>query len=224
MYIMFNQQEFNKLILDSKIIGIPDEPITMAYGRVSPYYVNWRNIGGDAFLLDKLTDFLIEFIKETDLNPDCIYGVPEGATKLGVITQLKWAKQQDNFGPNSHVLPMGRAVPKEHGALKDKFFVGMPTGKTVVVEDVTTTGGSLLKTLKMLKESGVNIIAAIGLTNRNEVRDDGKTVKQAVEDMGVKYYAISQAIDLLPLLNLNEEHIEQVLVYFKTYCGTTPNF
>jgi orotate phosphoribosyltransferase-like protein len=38
-------------------------------------------------------------------------------------------------------------------APKDKFFVGVPKGKTIVIEDVTTTGGSLIETLNGLKEA-----------------------------------------------------------------------
>ena len=35
---------------------------------------------------------------------------------------------------------MGRAKPKQHGSPEDKYFVGEPNGKIVVLEDVTTTG------------------------------------------------------------------------------------
>ena len=133
-----------------------------------------------------------------------MYGVPEGATKLGILAQYFWAKSRPNFGPGSHPMPMGRGKPKEHGDPRDKFFVGVPRGDTLVLEDVTTTGGSLLTTIDALIESGIPIIGTIGLTNRMELRDDGKTVKQAIAEKKnngnpIPYFHMSNAKELLPL-------------------------
>ena len=195
----FNQQKFNQFILENNVIGFFEEPITLKSGRLSFWYVNWRNVAQDVFLLDKLTDFVIDFVEDLDLKPDCFYGVPEGATKLGILTQYKWAKKSSNFGLASHILPMGRGKPKDHGDLKDRFFVGMPRGETVILEDVTTTGSSLLETIEKLKITGVKIIAAISLTNRMEKRDDGKSVKEAVEEKGIPYFQMSNVLELLPM-------------------------
>jgi len=97
-------------------------------------------------------------------------------------------------------LAMGRAKPKDHGAPKDRFFVGMPTGKVIMLEDVTTTGGSAIKSLEFLKDSGVDVVAMIGLTNRMEKRDDGLSVKEAVSRASVPYYNMSSALDILPAM------------------------
>jgi orotate phosphoribosyltransferase len=94
---------------------------------------------------------------------------------------------------------MGRGKLKEHGAPEDRFFVGEPRGKVIVIEDVTTTGGSLLTTLDCLKEINVEVLAAISLTNRMEQRDDGKSVEEAIEARGVKYFAMSSADKILPV-------------------------
>jgi orotate phosphoribosyltransferase len=118
--------------------------------------------------LQNLETKCYNLLKKNNLQVDTFYGVPEGATKLGIITQYKYAKQSPSFSKGSHVLAMGRAKPKDHGAPKDKFFVGAPTGKVVVIEDVTTTGGSLITTLDGLKEAGINVVGVISLTNRME--------------------------------------------------------
>lgn len=194
----FSKVEFNKFLIDNKVVGFFDEPITLKSGRKSHFYVNWRTVASDVFLLDKLSDFLMAFAQDNNLKPDSFYGVPEGATKLCVLSTYKWAKTQNGFAPGSHVLPMGRGKPKEHGAAQDKFFVGAPKGKIVVVEDVTTTGGSLLTTLDQLSEIDVEVVAAVGLTNRMEKRDDGKSVEEAIADKGVKYLSLSDATEFLP--------------------------
>jgi len=195
---MFDREGFVHFLIDNGVVGFFEKPVTLKSGRQSNWYVNWRTISNDAFMLDRLSDFLIEFASEIGLSPDAFYGVPEGATKLGIITTFKWAKGQAGFGPGSHRVPMGRGKPKEHGAAQDKFFVGEPRGSIVVVEDVTTTGGSLLASLDQLSQIDAKVVAAVGLTNRMEKRDDGMSVEEAVAQRGVPYYALSDATEFLP--------------------------
>ena len=189
----FDQENFNKFVLDNNVIGFFERPIKLKSGRMSNWYVNWRNVA-DVFTLDQLTDYVIAFTEDLGIKPDCFYGVPEGATKLGILTQYKWAKKSPNYDQNSHTLPMGRGKPKDHGEPKDKYFVGEPKGKTTILEDVTTTGGSLLNTIDSLTEAEIPIIAAFGLTNRMELRDDGQSVQEAVESKNVPYHALSSAL------------------------------
>lgn len=193
------------------MIGFFPEPVTLASGRRSNWYANWRRVGGDMFLLDRLSDFVIEFLDDLVRDGkiagpiDTVYGVPEGASKIGLITQYKLAKRSPGYGPGSHASAMGRGKPKEHGRPEDRFFLGMPRGRTVVIEDVTTTGGSLLSCLAQLAEANVDVVAAVGLTNRMERRDDGLSVSDAVTRLSgangshFHYHHMSEATAFLPL-------------------------
>jgi orotate phosphoribosyltransferase len=211
------RNNFYNFIIENNVIGFFEEPITLKSGRKSYWYVNWRTVTEDVFLLNKISDYLLSFVKHLNLIPDCFYGVPEGATKLGIITQYKWAFQDKKIKPGKYVLSMGRGKPKDHGELKDKYFLGIPKGKVVLVEDTTTTGSSMLKAIDDLVENKVNIIAAIGLTNRNEIRDDGNTVREAIKNKNIQYYAMSNAIDLIPKLNPNLSIANHIKEYFKRY-------
>lgn len=211
------KENFNNFIVNNNIIGLFREPIKLKSGRLSFWYINWRNIASDVFLLDQLTDYIFLFINYLGLNPKCFYGVPEGATKIGIITQYKWAKNQENFKSGAYILSMGRGKQKEHGDPKDRFFLGVPNGETVIIEDVTTTGDSLVNAIKKLRELNVKIIAAIGLTNRNELRDDRKSVKEIILENNVQYYAMSNAFDLLPKLEITKEIADHIEAYFKKY-------
>ena len=217
----FDQSKFNTFIEENGVYGFFKDPIILKSGRKSHFYANWRNVVEDTYLTDKLADFLIEFAKANNMQVDTFYGVPEGATKLGVISQYKYAKSQPNFAKGSHVLSMGRAVPKDHGAPKDKFFVGVPRGKVVVIEDVTTTGGSLITTLDGLKEAGIDVTGVISLTNRMEKRDDGLSVKEAIENKGAKFYMMSSALEMLPImykkLSPGKEIGEAIVKEFKEF-------
>ena len=193
----FDQQKFDNFVLENNVIGFFDQPITLKSGRISHWYVNWRPVSNDVYLLDQLTDFIISFVKDNNLKPTCFYAVPEGATKLGVITQYKWATSQPNYPSKSYPLAMGRGNPKEHGQPQDRYFIGTPQGETVIVEDVTTTGGSLLETIKSLKEAKTNITAVLTLTDRMEKTDEGQKVKDLVEKEDINFYRLSDALSLL---------------------------
>lgn len=196
----FNQDKFNRFIEENGVYGFFENPITLKSGRKSHFYANWRNVVEDVWLTERLAEFVIVFAKKCGLNVDTFYGVPEGATKLGIITQYKWAQQGVSYSKGSHVLAMGRAKPKDHGAPKDKYFVGMPRGRVVVLEDVTTTGGSLMQALDGLAEAEVNVVGVISLTNRMEKRDDGLSVQEAVKNKGYSFFTMSSSLDLLPVL------------------------
>ncbi|MHA2392882.1 MAG: hypothetical protein ACXAEX_13120 [Promethearchaeota archaeon] len=213
----WNKDDFYKFIIRQEVIGFFDTPIKLKSGRLSYWYVNWRNVAEDAHSIDILSDYIIAFVKNLGLKPDCFYGVPEGATKLGIICQYKWAKSQPDFKRGGYRLTMGRAKPKEHGDPKDKYFLGVPQGNLIILEDVTTTGGSLIESIERLKQIDLSIIAAIGLTNRNELRDDKKSVESAVNEKNVQYYAMSNAIDLLPKLKPEKELAKKIEDYFKKY-------
>ncbi|TXT67047.1 MAG: Orotate phosphoribosyltransferase [Promethearchaeota archaeon] len=215
------KHDFNQFIINNSVIGFFETPIQLKSGRLSYFYVNWRNVVSDVFLIDQLTDYLINFIEEKKFEVDCFIGVPEGATKIGIITQFKWAKNQNDFKKKAYPLPMARGKIKQHGDPEDRAYIGPPKGNIVVIEDVTTTGQSLLELLTQLNELNVTCIATISLTSRNELRGDGTTIKTILAQKGIKYYAMSNALELLPLLSkkidLDLSLREKIERYFEMY-------
>ena len=193
--MIFNQQAFNEFILTNGIIKTFDEPITLKSGKKSNLYVNWRTASEDAYLMDQLTDFVLAFAADHQIQPDTFFGVAEGATKLGVLTQFKYA-MRNTAKKGDYTLAMGRAKPKEHGDPKDRYFVGAPKGTICVLEDVTTTGGSLIDCIKGLQAMGHTITAAIGLTNQNDTLDGHANVADAIHELNVAYLEMSSAQEL----------------------------
>ncbi len=190
--MIFNQNRFNDFIIANKVIKTFSEPITLKSGKQSTLYVNWRTVAEDAHLMNQLTDFVLAFAKDNNIHADTFYGVPEGATKLGILTQFKYA-MANNAKNGDYALAMGRANPKGHGDPKDRHFVGEPKGRICVLEDVTTTGGSLIDCIKQLQGMGHTVTAAIGLTNRNEPLNEHATVADAINELNVPYFEMSSA-------------------------------
>ena len=137
----WDQAEFDRFVIDNGVVGFFERVIVLASGKESNWYANWRILVDDVHRTEQLAEYVIGFTRHLDLQPDCFYGVPEGATKIGIITQYIWAKAFLYYSPGSHALPMGRANQKNHGAPRYRDYVGIPRGGTVVIEDVTTTGG-----------------------------------------------------------------------------------
>ena len=116
--------------------------ITLASGRKSDFYFNLKPTMLDPEGAALLAELTYEALKDDNL--DFVGGLEMGAVPLaGAIAQLSWIK--------GHPIAafFVRKKPKEHGA---RLAVeGLAKGETlqgkriVIVEDVTTTGGSALK-------------------------------------------------------------------------------
>lgn len=219
----WNKSEFINFIIENKIIGFFKKPLILKSGRESLWYINWRSATEDVYLIDKLTDLILDFIESLNLPSKITtyYGVPEGATKLGVITQYKWAKKHSDLTKGKYILAMGRANPKSHGDPKDMYFLGEPKGNVVVLEDTVTTGDSLLDSIENLLNNNIKVIAVVCLSNRNEKREDGTNIISIIESLKIPFYTMSNAIEILPqafdILQLDENLRTEIRNYFDKY-------
>ncbi|MBU0758361.1 MAG: hypothetical protein KKF44_09910 [Nanoarchaeota archaeon] len=214
----FNRDEYDNFLIANNVVGFFEKPITLKSGRISNWYANCRNLQNTVGALDKVSQFILDFVDDIGIEYDYFYGVPDGITKLGTI--LNYLKGKADDDDNMPVV-IGRKTPKPHGAAKDRYFIGpvKEGDKVIVLEDVTTTGGSMLESIGQLKEANVEIVAALGLMNRCEKRDDGKSVAEKVEEYGFKYYNLSDALRMLPKVaaDISEDGKKELVAYFDKY-------
>src|SRR4051794_27454618 len=129
--------------------------ITLASGRKSDFYFNLKPTMLDPEGAALLAELTFEALKDDRL--DYVGGLEMGAVPIaGAIAQLSWLK--------GHPIAafFVRKKPKEHGA---RLAVeGLAKGETlqgkrvVIVEDVTTTGGSAIKAVDAVREAGGEIV------------------------------------------------------------------
>jgi orotate phosphoribosyltransferase len=139
--------------------------ITLASGRKSDFYFNLKPTMLDPEGAALLAELTFDALKDDKL--DYIGGLEMGAVPLaGAIAQLSWLK--------NHPIAafFVRKKPKEHGA---RLAVeGLAKGETlqgkrvVIVEDVTTTGGSAIKALDAVREAGAEVVVVYTMVDREE--------------------------------------------------------
>lgn len=196
---MFDQEKFNQFLLEQGVVKFFEEPITLVSGRKSYVYANCRTLLNTVTNIDQVTDFILDFIEDNKLAGDYFFGVPEGATKLADILNYKYGKRKNNLKQR---LVMGRGKPKEHGMIIDKHFIGdVRVGdKVILVEDATTTGGSLLKSSNLLKDAGVIVVAAIVIVNRLQKTAEGKSVENTLQEHNIPFFCLTDLRKMYPLL------------------------
>lgn len=216
----FNRGEFDDFLLRNKCVGFFEKPLTLASGRKSYHYINVRNVLSTVGLKKDTAKFVFQFAKNLGLRSDAFVGIPEGATSLGLaITELIDYK-------NSYEIPSVtlRSIYKDHGELKDRYFVGgLKAGQHIALtEDVTTTGESVRRHIPYIKETGVVIDEVIACANRLELRDDRRTVESSLKgDFNIGYASMTDSSTLVPkayqLLQPSREVARAVEEYFNRY-------
>ena len=139
--------------------------ITLASGRKSDFYFNLKPTMLDPEGAALLAELTYEALKDDNL--DFVGGLEMGAVPLaGAIAQLSWIKGH----PISAFFV--RKKPKEHGA---RLAVeGLTKGESlqgkriVIVEDVTTTGGSALQAVEAVRDAGGEIVLVFTMVDREE--------------------------------------------------------
>jgi orotate phosphoribosyltransferase len=124
-----------------------------------------------------LAGHICDFIATSEIQPQSIIGVPEGANKIAISTSLTLASRKENLQKGDYMVPLARRTPKEHGAPEDRHFIGIPQGKTIVIEDVVSSGGSLRAFLQRLQALEVEVSAVLVLVNR---LDSVQALKEAL--------------------------------------------
>ena len=201
---MSENSNFENFLIENKVVGYKTEPITLKSGKLSNWYANCRILSQKLNLLETSAKFVLEFLENNYLlldNLDAVLGVPEGANELGQALQRELIRQnkiQDK-------IYSFRIKPKDHGDIANKYWInGNVPSKVLVLEDVTTTGGSAITFVKKLQEMGIEVVGVISLINRLQL-DNGLMVEVNFQKANIFYLAMTDAQKLLNHLLKNTE-------------------
>jgi orotate phosphoribosyltransferase len=159
------------LLVEYKAIEFGD--FTLASGAKSKYYIDVKTAMTHPRLLSAVASAVAgsqEF--------DVIAGVAVGGVPLAVAISLAAKK------PYAII----RASEKDHG--KKSLIIGNVNGKRVLlVEDVTTSGGSALYGINILRAAGASVDCVVTVVDREQ---------------GAEAMLAGHEIKLLPLVRVNE--------------------
>ena len=133
----------------------PEHPFTWASGWKSPIYCDNRKVLSFPFTRDFIKSEMCNIIFEKFPDAELLAGVATAGIAWGAMAadQLKL--------PYVYVRPK----PKEHG-LGNQIEGFYESGqKTVVIEDLVSTGKSSLQVVDVLRESGLNIAGMVSIFN-----------------------------------------------------------
>ena len=177
-------KEFAIFLYKNNIIRFGN--FTLASGKNSSYYVDLRLIPSYPHQFRKMIKNLQNLIVEkTGLNDfDCLASVPTGGLVVTSALAIEIVK------PLIYV----RSKPKEHGTTKSiegKISAGM---NVVMVDDVMTTGTSVLNGINQLKEAGLLVSDLYVIINRLEGGD------KALSDIGVQPHQLTDILEITDIL------------------------
>jgi len=177
-------KEFAIFLYKNNIIRFGN--FTLASGKNSSYYVDLRLIPSYPHQFRKMIKNLQNLIVEkTGLDDfDCLASVPTGGLVVTSALAIEIVK------PLIYV----RSKPKEHGTTKSiegKISAGM---KVVMVDDVMTTGTSVLNGINQLKEAGLLVSDLYVIINRLEGAD------KALSDIGVQTHQLTDILEITDIL------------------------
>ena len=177
-------KEFAIFLYKNNIIRFGD--FTLASGKNSSYYVDLRLIASYPHQFRKMIKSLQNLIVEkTGLDDfDCLASVPTGGLVVTSALAIEIVK------PLIYV----RSKPKEHGTTKSiegKISAGM---KVVMIDDVMTTGTSVLNGINQLKEAELLVSDLYVIINRLEGGD------KALSDIGVQTHQLTDILEITDIL------------------------
>ena len=191
-----------KFLIGLNIINFYKTPILLKSGQKSHLYFNCRNLFNDVNAVTQIAQSIITKIRKQKLKPDCFLGVPEGATPIALITQLLWSQLNKQDIANPNILAIGRGKSKKHGDKSNRYFINAPKGKTLVIEDVITTGQSVLNIIDKINKSNCQIIGIISLIHRDDGKSDQNFFQQLAK-LNIKYLSLIKASELIPMAYKN---------------------
>lgn len=167
---MNKKQELLRALIDINVIKFGE--FTLRSGKISPVYIDLRSIIGYPKLLRESACALWDRVKNLQMTLLC--GVPYTALPIATCISL----DQD--------LPMVicRKEAKEYGTKKQVEGVFKKGQNCLVIEDVVTTGGSIIKTIEVLQQQGLQVTDVVALVNRQE---GGRKV---LEEKGYRLHSV----------------------------------
>ena len=169
---------------------------TLKSGIESPFYVDLRPLASDPKILKKLANYLLEMLPLD--NFDIICGVPYAALPMATAMSL------ESYIP----LIIKRKEAKSYGTKKLIEGIYEKGQNCLLVEDVITSGKSLVETIDEVENEGIKVSDIVVVLDRQQGG------KEKLEAKGYKVHSlfkISEVVEILREVNyIDDEEVARI--------------
>ena len=155
---------------------------TLASGAKSTFYFNLKETLFDPVGANLIADLILDEIAGE--GADFVGGLELGAVPIAACVAMRSA--QINRPLRGFYV---RKQAKDHGVGKRIDVDLPPGGNVVVVEDVTTSGGSILQAIEVIRAEGCNVAKAITILDR------GGGATKLLAEAGVRLVPLLRSAD-----------------------------
>ena len=171
----------------------PDEPFTWASGIKSPVYCDNRLILTAPDVRTEVETALMQTIRREYPDAEVLMGTSTAGIAHAAITAQMMG------------LPMGyvRSSSKDHGRqnqIEGRLEKGQ---KVVVVEDLISTGGSVLEVVNVLREAGAEVLGIVSIFTYGMAKG-----RQRLAEAGVKCVSLTD-LDTIAQVGVQQGYITQ---------------
>ncbi len=158
----------------------PDEPFTWASGIKSPVYCDNRLTLTAPEVRNDVENGLVELIKENYPDAEVLMGTSTAGIAHAAIC--------------GHImgLPMGyvRSGAKDHG--RGNRIEGRlePGQKVVVVEDLISTGGSVIEVVDALREAGAEVLGVVSIFTYGMAKGLARLAEAGVKNVSLSNFDV----------------------------------
>jgi len=135
--------------------------IVLASGKESDYYFDMKPAMLDPEGAALLAELILQELQE--VKADCVGGIEMGAVPL--IAPV--AMRSPDFGRYLSGFFVRKTV-KDHGTKKRVDGADITGRPVVILEDVTTTGGSSLDAVTAVRDAGATVVLVLSILDRGE--------------------------------------------------------
>ena len=146
---MISKEYLIDLLKDNEVFLEGD--FTLSSGKKSNYYINMKKAITEPEILSTISKLISDKIKDEDI--DKVAGPALGAVPIATAVSLESKLRKEKKGYGTSKLIEGELLEGDN---------------VIVVEDVSTTGGSLLKAIKAIQDNGGNVKRAFVVVDRQE--------------------------------------------------------